>query len=340
MSGSYEVPNMPSYGRGNINMQPYMSIMQGHEDNPYDLSNYSTEAIYWIKASLKWEEGNWKSQEFLILRKKLMYCLVRKEAHWDFAYKYNILAKYLDIPKIILSSILSTSLFVNASDTESFSTTMQYVNASLGTSLAVIVGLDSYVKFSELFTYHRSSSLDYGKLAGEIERILQSPIDERKSFSTVIAEIDEKYSKLRDESPFISQKKIAYYIKLFNENTQFNDRVNTRSKTKLNTEQEQDDEEFTKAEKEDEDKEKIKIKKTEQQQNLINQNLINQNLINQNLINQNLIEQNLVEQNLINEKLSDQNKTTNEGNVNNTRVETKECDDDRHVINFIDKETN
>merc|ERR1712224_996249 len=136
----------------------------------------------------------------LILKKKVMYCYIRKEAHWELTLVYSRYAKYLDIPKVILSSVLSTSLFVNASEDEGFSTTMHYANAIMGTVVAV-VGLESYIKFGDLYTQHRNSSLEYGKLGAEIERLLQTEIDERESFSVTLAKIDEKYSKIRDESP-------------------------------------------------------------------------------------------------------------------------------------------
>ena len=216
------------------------------EENPYSLDNIKSDIVYWVKASLKWEEGNWTEKEKFILKKKLMYCYLRKEVHWDFAYKYNILAKYIDIPKIILSSILSTSLFVNASEDESFSTTMQYVNAGLSTSLALMIGLNSYVKFGDKYTEHRTTSLEYGKLASEIERLLQAPIDERSSFSSTLADIDKKYSQLRDDAPFIPKKIRDLYINKINTN-EYNDVMNITCRTKINENIEDDDEEYKKA---------------------------------------------------------------------------------------------
>lgn len=216
------------------------------EENPYSLDNIKSDTVYWVKASLKWEEGNWTEKDKFILKKKLMYCYLRKEVHWDFAYKYNILAKYIDIPKIILSSILSTSLFVNASEDESFSTTMQYVNAGLSTSLALMIGLNSYVKFGDKYTEHRTTSLEYGKLASEIERLLQAPIDERASFSSTLADIDKKYSQLRDDAPFIPKKIRDLYINKINTN-EYNDVMNITCRTKINENIEDDDEEYKKA---------------------------------------------------------------------------------------------
>ena len=64
-----------------------------------------------------------------------------------------------------------------------FSNTMQFINAGIGTSLAILVGIDSYAKFiSQLHTRHKNTSLEYGKLSAKIERLLQAKPDERQSF--------------------------------------------------------------------------------------------------------------------------------------------------------------
>ena len=152
-----------------------------------------------IKAGLKWEEGNWSASDIKTLRKKSMYFFVKKQAHWDFAINYNEYAKYLEIPKIILSSVLNTSLFVNATDNNNFSNTMQFINAGLGTTVAILVGIDSYAKFSEIYNRHKNTSLEYSKLCAKIERLLQAKPEERQSFSVVLSKIDERYEKIREE---------------------------------------------------------------------------------------------------------------------------------------------
>ena len=189
-------------------------LYERFEKNPYNLGEFSNQQINMIKAGLKWEEGNWSSNDMNTLRKKLMYFFVRKQAHWDFAINYNEYAKYLEIPKIILSSVLSTSLFVNATDNNNFSNTMQFINAGLGTTVAILVGIDSYAKFSEIYNRHKNTSLEYSKLCAKIERLLQAKPEERQSFSIVLSKIDERYEKIREEAPFISQEFLDEFIDL------------------------------------------------------------------------------------------------------------------------------
>lgn len=256
------------------------------EENPYSLENIPQEKVYWVKASLKWEDGNWTAQEILMLKKKLMYCYIRKEIHWDLAYQYNKLAKYVDIPKIILSSVLSTSLFVNATDEEAFSSSMQYINAVMSTSLAVIVGLDSYVKFGDKHIGHRSSSLDYGKLASDIERYIQSPTDERDTFINTLSEIDDRYGKIKHDAPFVSQSQLKKYIELFNNNNDYNDRINIKYRTRINSCIEQDENELKYVEDEEKDKKTKKKQQNEREEDSIT-DISNQSISNYNAINTN-----------------------------------------------------
>lgn len=205
----------------------------GNEKNPYNLGAFSNQQINMIKAGLKWEEGNWSTSDMKTLRKKLMYFFVRKQAHWDFAINYNEYAKYLEIPKIILSSVLSTSLFVNATDNNNFSNTMQFINAGLGTTVAILVGIDSYAKFSEIYNRHKNTSLEYSKLCAKIERLLQAKPEERQSFSIVLSKIDERYEKIREEAPFISQEFLDEFIDLLENEYSCYEYVDSSLKTKI-----------------------------------------------------------------------------------------------------------
>lgn len=208
------VRGSPSY----LDNDLYENLESENEEsiNPYNLKNFPQETINIIKAGLKWEDGNWSSNDRMTLRKRLIYCYVRKQAHWDLAVNYNEYAKYLEIPKIILSSVLSTSLFVNATDNSGFSNTMQFINAGIGTTVAILVGIDSYAKFSELYNRHKNTSLEYSKLCAKIERLLQAKQEERQSFSVVLSKIDERYQKIKEEAAFISQDKINEFLELYN----------------------------------------------------------------------------------------------------------------------------
>lgn len=205
----------------------------GNKKNPYNLGEFPTDQLNMIKAGLKWEEGNWSASDMKTLRKKLMYFFVRKQAHWDFAINYNEYAKYLEIPKIILSSVLSTSLFVNATDNNNFSNTMQFINAGLGTTVAILVGIDSYAKFSEIYNRHKNTSLEYSKLCAKIERLLQAKPEERQSFSVVLSKIDERYEKIREEAPFISQEFLDEFIDLLENEYSCYEYVDSNLKTKI-----------------------------------------------------------------------------------------------------------
>ena len=227
----------------NDNLYEQFERPQGNIKNPYNLEAFPNEEINIIKAGLKWEDGNWSSNDRMTLRRKLMYCYVRKQAHWNLAVNYNEYAKYLEIPKIILSSVLSTSLFVNATDNNDFSNTMQFINAGLGTSVAILVGIDSYAKFSETYNRHKNTSLEYSKLSSKIERLLHAKPDERQSFSVVLSKIDERYEKIREEAPFISQEFLDEFIDLLENDDSCYEYVDSNLKTKIRNNTPENDEE-------------------------------------------------------------------------------------------------
>ena len=227
----------------NDNLYEQFERPQGNKKNPYNLEAFPTDQLNMIKAGLKWEDGNWSSNDRMTLRRKLMYCYVRKQAHWNLAVNYNEYAKYLEIPKIILSSVLSTSLFVNATDNNDFSNTMQFINAGLGTSVAILVGIDSYAKFSETYNRHKNTSLEYSKLSAKIERLLHAKPDERQSFSVVLSKIDEKYEKIREEAAFISKEFIDEFIDLLENDDSCYEYVDSNLKTKIRNNISENDEE-------------------------------------------------------------------------------------------------
>lgn len=227
----------------NDNLYEQFERPQGNIKNPYNLEAFPNEEINIIKAGLKWEDGNWSSNDRMTLRRKLMYCYVRKQAHWNLAVNYNEYAKYLEIPKIILSSVLSTSLFVNATDNNDFSNTMQFINAGLGTSVAILVGIDSYAKFSETYNRHKNTSLEYSKLSSKIERLLHAKPDERQPFSVVLSKIDEKYEKIREEAAFISKEFIDEFIDLLENDDSCYEYVDSNLKTKIRNNTPENDEE-------------------------------------------------------------------------------------------------
>ena len=87
--------SIPRYGTDiSDNKLTNMKFMKTHINNPFNLETWPIEYVNFVKSSLKWEAGNWSRQELLILRKKVMYCYIRKEAHWELTLIYSRYAKY------------------------------------------------------------------------------------------------------------------------------------------------------------------------------------------------------------------------------------------------------
>lgn len=178
-------------------------------------SNEVTEHIY-EKEQKRQQlvKGNWSRKQIEETKKKIKQCLMRKCAHWDSARKYQKYDKVIKIPNIILSSVLSTSLFSQvSSDTQE---NIKYTFASISGLLTILTALDNYLDFNGLHISHRNASLGYGSLQRSIEVILMKTPENRGSYSEVMERIMAEYSKLRENSPFIPR----YILENYEENTE------------------------------------------------------------------------------------------------------------------------
>ena len=80
-----------------------------------------------------------------------------------------------------------------------FSNTMQFINAGLGTTVAILVGIDSCKSFSEIYNRHKNTSLEYSKLCAKIIQIdskLDTLIDLVIIYTPELDNIKQKISSL------------------------------------------------------------------------------------------------------------------------------------------------
>ena len=84
------------------------------QTNPYAEVPINKSDLCLLQQSLKWENGIWSDLEQLTIRKKILHCCVRKEAHWHMARDMESKTKIINLPKLLLSSILGTSLVAGA----------------------------------------------------------------------------------------------------------------------------------------------------------------------------------------------------------------------------------
>jgi hypothetical protein len=195
-----------------------LPVGNGDQMNPYSDIPINKSDLCLIQQRLKWENGVWSDLDQLTIRKKILHCCVRKEAHWEMARSMDSKVKIMNLPKLLLSSVLGTSLVAGASgdNREGISDAMDKVNAVISVILAIMTALTTFYSFEEKKAAHRHSSLSYGKLVGQMERLLQMAPEDRKNFGSTLAELNETYASIRDDAPFLDVGLLASYINQFN----------------------------------------------------------------------------------------------------------------------------
>ena len=165
------------------------------------------------QQQLKIEQGSWSNSDQVVLQQKITQCSIRKEAHWDTARNCAKKAKLLTIPKLILSTILASTLtLLTQEDENKF---LEYFTTSTSIVLALLTTIGTFLDYDVEKTKHRLSSLNYGKLSAYIDRVLRLPADERNSFGETLAKVNEQYAEIRRDAPFIKPYIIKNYIHTF-----------------------------------------------------------------------------------------------------------------------------
>ena len=181
--------------------------------NSHYMPNFSKTDILMTQQKLKLEQGTWSVPDKLVLQQKITQCSIRKEAHWDTARNCAKKDKLLTIPKLILSTILASTLTLLTQEEDN--KILEYFTTGTSIIVAVLTTVGAFLDYNVEKTKHRTSSLNYGKLAAHIDRVLRLPPDERQSFGETLAKVNEQYAEIRRESPFMKSSIIKNYIKTF-----------------------------------------------------------------------------------------------------------------------------
>jgi len=137
---------------------------------------------------------------------KLYYnCYAKKEAHYKSSIYCQHMDKCISAPLIILSSVLSTSTFSQASSSDNAKTnnSLNWFIAGSSMTLTILTALNKYFDYSSRKENNKRASLQYGKLARYIKLHLDEQCDEKNLIDTY-KYATEEYSKISETSPLIS----------------------------------------------------------------------------------------------------------------------------------------
>lgn len=139
--------------------------------------------------------------------------------HWRFRVHRMQLAHYqsarvlekrhlwLGLPAIALSTIVGTTVFASLKQTAEQSTIpwLQIAIGLLSVVSAVLVSLQTFLRYAELTEKHRMAGARFANLKHEIELIFTMPPNNEGNLREALATVEAKWSKLREDSPTVPE---------------------------------------------------------------------------------------------------------------------------------------
>jgi hypothetical protein len=119
--------------------------------------------------------------------------------HYESARKFDRLHLWLGLPAIALSTIVGTSVFASLSKTADI--LFQIVVGLLSVVAAVLTGLQTFLKYSELSEKHRIAGARFANLKHCIELLATLPPSSEDELKQALTEIENRWAKLREDSP-------------------------------------------------------------------------------------------------------------------------------------------
>jgi hypothetical protein len=115
----------------------------------------------------------------------------------------------LGIPAVILSSIIGTSIF--ATIEKQTNTTFKVLLGVLSILVAVITGLQTFLRYPERAAKHKEISAKLAEIHREIEQLLANPTAKLNEYRKSVADIGKRLSIISIEAPVIDIEE-KYYI--------------------------------------------------------------------------------------------------------------------------------
>lgn len=133
---------------------------------------------------------------------------------------YNHKKSFIDLPIIIISSLTG---FLSASSTNLFEGQEKMSSILLGTAslfCSVLQTINVYYSWGKRCENHRSSAIQYARLARFLTIELTLPTEERMTAQDLLRFTKETYDRLQEVSALISPEVIVEFKKKFGGNTE------------------------------------------------------------------------------------------------------------------------
>ena len=129
-------------------------------------------------------------------------------AHYETARVFDHHHLWLGLPVIILSTVVGTTVFATIQKSAQTDNVpwLQILVGLLSVLAAVLASLQTFLRFSELAEKHRVAGARFAALKHEIELIIAMPPSSPDKLREVLTELDQRWSKLREDSPNVPRK--------------------------------------------------------------------------------------------------------------------------------------
>jgi hypothetical protein len=122
-------------------------------------------------------------------------------AHYECARHFERLHLWLGLPAVALSTLVGTTIFASLSKTTDIA--LQIGVGLLSVVAAVLTGLQTFLRYSELAEKHRLAGARFANLKHRIELLSTFPPANEGELNGSLQAIEEVWSKLREESPML-----------------------------------------------------------------------------------------------------------------------------------------
>jgi hypothetical protein len=120
-------------------------------------------------------------------------------AHYESARHFQRLHLWLGLPAIAMSSIAGTTIFASFSQKQP--PEIQFVAGALSLVAAALMGLQTFLKYSEQAEKHRTAGAKFANLKHRIELLQSFPPASEGEVKAELLSIETVWAKLREESP-------------------------------------------------------------------------------------------------------------------------------------------
>jgi len=151
--------------------------------------------------------NHWSEEEWKDALRKIVELGYKKDAHWRAFYMCDKWDKYISLPIVLTSSILSTmSISQTASTNETQTLLVNYLIAASSLFVTGLTTISKFYNYSELKEGHRQACFNYLRLRSELVLQLNIPEVEYSEFMKIY---HGKWLSIRENSPNLPNNIVA-----------------------------------------------------------------------------------------------------------------------------------